>query len=297
VFEDSDYNDVSHRLAANGSYTVLPEWFFVRGQASYTDTIIDPALGYNYGGSGLFNETNLARSRPRWSSRHAPRVPARGGRCAVFVRSRLVSRLPDAPPRRSFAATTTTPRTSARSEPQHGRSRSVTTARAYYEWQASDFETLDPVPLRACRSRARSALVESLRLVGDGGSESDLDEDTTDGGLDTAFWHAGFQWRPDSHTLLDARYGERFFGDSWSCELQRDAAGSRSGLVHRGPGGRDRRLNADFDPAVCRCRIRTTDSRSSRRFRTCARTRLRPSSPPVRARSCASTCTIASASS
>ena len=251
VFEDSDYNDVSHRLAANGSYTVLPEWFFVRGQASYTDTIIDPALGYNYGGSGLFNQTNLAEVA---SAMVEPAMHHQFQHVAVDARYSY-GRVwyldsPDAPPSNFF--------TSYNDDAENQRAYlslstidpdATASARAYYEWQASDFENSIPYRYERVGAELGLGLLESLRLVGDGGLESDLDEDTTDGGLDTAFWHAGFQWRPDSRTLLDARYGERFFGESWSLELQRDTRwiSLRASYIED-PEVETRRLNADFEP-------------------------------------------------
>ena len=54
-------------------------------------------------------------------------------------------------------------------------------------------------------------LVESLRLLADGGAESDLDESTQDGGLDSTYWHVGLLWTPDSRTRVEGRYGDRFF--------------------------------------------------------------------------------------
>jgi hypothetical protein len=251
VFEDEDYNDVSHRLAANGSYTLMPDWFYVRGQASYADTIIDPAFGYNYGGVGLFNETNLAEVATalvepamHHQFQHVT-VDARYSYGRVWYMD-----APEAPASPLFAG--------YNDDSENQRAllslstvdpEALTTMRAYYEWQASDFETSIPYRYERVGGELSVRLVESLRLVGDGGLESDLDEDTTDGGLDVAFWHAGFEWRPDSKTSLDARYGERFFGDSWSVALSRDARWvTITASYIEDPEVETRRLNAEFDP-------------------------------------------------
>jgi hypothetical protein len=251
VFEDADYNDVSHRLAANGSYTLMPDWFYVRGQASYTDTIIDPALGSNYGGVGLFNETNLAEVASALvepAMHHQFRDFAVDARYSYGRVWYLDS--PDAPSSPLFSG--------YNDDSENQRAllsvntvdpEAPTAARAYYEWQASDFDRSIPYRYERVGAELSIRLVESLRLVGDGGLESDLDEDTTDGGLDVAFWHAGFQWRPDSKTSLDARYGERFFGESWSVEFSRDASWlTIKGSYIEDPEVETRRLNADFDP-------------------------------------------------
>ena len=60
AWEDSDYNDISHRLAANGQWLAVPEWLAVRGSASYRDMVIDPTISSNYSGRGLFGPGNLA---------------------------------------------------------------------------------------------------------------------------------------------------------------------------------------------------------------------------------------------
>jgi hypothetical protein len=253
AFEDDDYNDVSHRLAANGSYTLLPDWFFVRGMASYTDTIVDPALGYNYGGSGLFNETNLAEVATAMVEpgmhhefRHVA-VDARYSYGRVWYLDDV-----DAPSSPLFAgydddAENQRLLLSASSvDPD-----AAASMRAFYEWQASDFERSIPYRYERAGAELSLRIVESLRLVADGGQESDLDEDTTDGGLDTTFWHAGFQWRPDLRTTLDARYGERFFGDSWSVDFSRDTRWVTFKVSYiEDPEVETRRLNADFDPGT-----------------------------------------------
>jgi hypothetical protein len=37
----------------------VPDWFALRGQASYSDSVIDPRQGLNYGGIGIFGAGNL----------------------------------------------------------------------------------------------------------------------------------------------------------------------------------------------------------------------------------------------
>ena len=63
----------------------------------------------------------------------------------------------------------------------------------------------------------------SLWLVGDGGQESDLDESTTQGGLDIGFWSAGLRWEPNERSSAEVRYGKRFFGSSYSVKLEHRA--------------------------------------------------------------------------
>jgi uncharacterized protein (PEP-CTERM system associated) len=252
AFEEDAYDDVSHRLAANGSYDLLPDWAFVRGQASYTDTIIDPELGYNYGGSGLFNETNLVETAAasiepglHHEFRHVV-LDARYtyGRVWYLEDDDNVSTSPifagyndDSENQRALLSLSSVDPGAA------------TSLRGFYEWQASDFERSLRYRYERAGAEFTVRLAESLQFVADGGAESDLDEDTTDGGLDTEFWHAGFIWRPDSRTSLDARYGERFFGDSWSASLSRETRWVTIKASYiEDPEVETRRLNQDFDP-------------------------------------------------
>ena len=75
AWEDSDYNDVTHRLAANGEWFAVPEWFAVRGQASYSDTVIDPARGSITEGSE-FSAPATSRRWPRPVSIRSSAIPS-----------------------------------------------------------------------------------------------------------------------------------------------------------------------------------------------------------------------------
>jgi hypothetical protein len=59
------------------------------------------------------------------------------------------------------------------------------------------------------------AINSDLRLVGEYGLETDLTETATDGGLDSSYWMAGVVWEPDERNTLEARVGERFWGNSY----------------------------------------------------------------------------------
>jgi hypothetical protein len=63
----------------------------------------------------------------------------------------------------------------------------------------------------------------TLSLVGGFGWESDLDASTTAGGLDSEYWNAGLRYVPNERTSAEGRYGERFFGSSWSLEVSHRA--------------------------------------------------------------------------
>ena len=94
AFEDEDYDSVSHLLSAHGRYMLVQDLFFVHAQAGYSDSIIDASQGTNYGGTGLFNRSNVEETGRAsiTPSLHAPvrRVPVRR---ELHLRPGLVLRL------------------------------------------------------------------------------------------------------------------------------------------------------------------------------------------------------------
>jgi hypothetical protein len=254
AFEEEDYNSVSHLLSAHGTYMLVQDLFFIDAQAGYGDSIIDAGRSTNYGGTGLFNrqnieETGRASITPRLTKRLGGfRFDASYtyGRVwyldsddvavpdpdAIFVSGRQ-----DSEDQRAYASLGT-------SDPEN-----AATLKAFYEWRDSQFEVSQPYRYERTGLDTSLRVTRTLRLVADGGVESDLTEDTTDGGLDTEFWHAGLRWQPDSRTWIDARYGERFFGDSYSLEARRETRllTLRASYIED-PEVETRRIGIDFDP-------------------------------------------------
>ena len=229
----------------------MPEWFRIHGQATYTDAIIDPSRSYNYGGSGLFDQNNLsevatASISPDLSHefRHF-RLDARYTYGRVWYL--------DAPDRSdqpifSLYQDDSVDQNALVSVSTRDADRGAT-ARAYYEWQDSDFENTVGYRYERAGAEVGLRLTRTLRFVADGGAESDLDESTTDGGLDSSFWHAGLVWRPDERTEVEARYGDRFFGESWSARVSRDTKWVTVRVSYQeDPQVETRRIGINFDP-------------------------------------------------
>jgi hypothetical protein len=253
AFEDDDYNSVSHWLRAHGSYMVLRDLFFIDAQAGYSDSIIDPGVSTNYGGTGLFNRANVAETG---RASITPRLSKQLGRFqfdARYTYGRVwyfESDDVDAPPSSIFVGF------NEDSEDQRAYAslgtadlENAATLRAFYEWRYSTFELSQPFKYERTGLDTSLRLTRTLRLVADGGVESDLTESTVQGGLDAEFWHAGLRWQPDSRTYVDARYGERFFGDSWSLEARRESRMlTLRASYSEDPEVETRRINLGFDP-------------------------------------------------
>ena len=60
AWEESDFDDITHELAANGRWAAVADLFYVDGAAAYFDSVIDPRAGMNSGNAGLLGSGNLA---------------------------------------------------------------------------------------------------------------------------------------------------------------------------------------------------------------------------------------------
>ena len=220
AWEDSSYDDASHRLAANGDYTVVPELLFVRGSASYDDAIVDPARGGNYGGYGIFDRTNIQEFGAASVNPYLQRRFSDFQFDVSYTYGR-VWYLDDVETGSLFLDNQDSiDQTALVSFGSADQDRAFD-FRVFYEWQGSEFERSPDYRYDRAGLELGARLARTLRLVADGGAESDLDVSTEDGGLDSEYWHVGLVWTPDARTVAEARYGQRFFGDSWSLRISR----------------------------------------------------------------------------
>ena len=93
----------------------------------------------------------------------------------------------------------------------------------YYDWQKSEYDNALPYKYERAGLDLGYRVARTLTLLGTFGVESDLDESSTEGGLDSSYWNAGARWEPNERTSAEARYGERFFGSSWLLDVRHRA--------------------------------------------------------------------------
>jgi hypothetical protein len=222
VWDDGDLNDVSHLLAANGRWVAVPDLFSISGDASYGDVVIDGTQGGNFGNMGVFNTSNIteqatASVRPSLQKRFKDFEAALNysygrvwyldeGKGLVVTEVGTVGQ--DSINQTAEASLALVP----------GARR--ISGKAFYTWQDYDFEVSLPYRFERAGVEGGWELTRTLSLVGDVGKESQLDVDTSAGGLDSDFWSAGMRWQPNQRSSAEARYGERFFGSSYSVEVR-----------------------------------------------------------------------------
>jgi hypothetical protein len=87
--------------------------------------------------------------------------------------------------------------------------------RVFYLSDRTEYENFLPYRYDQAGVDLGYAVNSDLRLVGEYGLETDLTETAIDGGLDSSYWMAGAVYEPDERNRLEARVGERFWGDSY----------------------------------------------------------------------------------
>ncbi|MCS6946214.1 MAG: TIGR03016 family PEP-CTERM system-associated outer membrane protein, partial [Steroidobacteraceae bacterium] len=215
-WDEDQYDDLSHRLAANGVWTPLPDWFRVEAQAGYTDTIVDPATALNTAGIPVFDPGNLAEVgtasiKPVFDHRF------RDWRLYAAYSYGRVWYLDD-----SKSRSATSLLVSQDSEDRAARLKfgsidwsAPAAGEIYYEWDRSEFERALPFEYERVGLDGSVRLTRRWAAVGDIGRESDSETEFLRGGLDSTFWSLGFRWTPGRRTSAEARVGKRFFGDSY----------------------------------------------------------------------------------
>ena len=252
AWEESEFDDVTHRLAANGRWNVAADLFRVDGSAGYFDSIIDPAAGANFGGgTGLLGRGNLAETA---TANVTPAFRKRFGD-TEFRASYSYGRvwyidLPDDEPTPGAEGAEDSTDQTARVSFGTAEPDRLVNGRILYEWKRTEFEQSLPYEYERAGAEVGWRVTNSVTLVGDAGLESALDENTTDGGLDDDYWHAGARWEPDDQMTVEARYGQQFFGDSYYVSIERDARFLRLQATYSDePTVESRRIDSgDFTP-------------------------------------------------
>jgi len=224
VWDDSDYDNVSQQGAANGRWIAVPDLFYIDAQGSITDNVISPLLGTNYGGLGLFGADNLTQQAalgvtPTFDRRFGEfnlLAQYSYGRVWYFDEGDNANQV-------GFLAQDDSRNQGAYVSYGNTESGRKLTGDVFYEWQKTDYDNALPYEYEQVGADVAWQFTPSTALVGRFGIESDLEKSTSEGGLDSNFWDVGLRWEPDDRTYAEARYGSRFFGDTYYLNARRTA--------------------------------------------------------------------------
>jgi hypothetical protein len=225
--DNSDFNDQFHQLNGTGNFELAPETLFLDAFARYdqqnintsgrvaydnifqtgnrTDTVVFGASPYHVGRWGTWGES-LVRYQyqgTRFTNTDDTTVNVEDSDTNAISAS-LGS--PLAGRRFSWRTSGSTSRTEFDQAPEFR-----------YDRVALDLGL--PVGLRT-------------RLTGTVGQESDIEEDSSAGGLDANFWFVGVEWNPNELESFEGRVGNRFYGTAYEFNYTRRGARGELGLSY-----------------------------------------------------------------
>jgi len=220
----NELDDTYHQLDGNGNFVLLPESLFLDAFARYDQQNVDTSgrIAFdNLFDTGNRTDTFVYGASPyhvgRWGS---------WGESLVRYQHQAVRYSNTDPGAAAVEDSDTNGVSASLGSPAAARGPSWRLGGSYdrtefeqsreYEYARAALDLGVPVGLRT-------------RLTGTVGQESDVAEDSSQGGLDSSFWYVGFAWAPSELQSLEARVGERFFGTAWELHWRR--RGSRGELT------------------------------------------------------------------
>ena len=222
--DNSDFNDIYHQLDGVADFVLWPESLYLDTFARFDQENVDAAGPVAY--SNLFETNNRTDTLVFGASPY--HVARWGGWAESLLRYDYQTVRYSNTDEGTFAPedSDTNGVTALFGSPSQSRGFSWRTSGSYTRTdfdESPEFEyarvALDvgvPVGLRT-------------RVTATAGQESDVEEDSSAGGLDTGFWYVGLAWEPSELQSLEARVGSRFFGTAWEANWRR--RGSRGELV------------------------------------------------------------------
>ena len=209
-----------HDLYQSGSFygdgAILPGWLYVDAGANAGQSVVNPTAPANAG--LLFPTGNLADET---SGSAAPTLRHTFSWVALdasytwgFVKYKPVGVVDE-------------PVLSSRNESGRFKlsspdPKSTLTWNALYQRQQTEFtQVVAPRWLDEIVQADVGWLVATpLRVLAQGGTETNLTKGVADGGLNAPFWLGGFDWSPDQFTEARLMAGHRFFGPTYQASLR-----------------------------------------------------------------------------
>jgi hypothetical protein len=212
-FDEDDFDSDLHNLGASGRVIAVQELLHVDGSAFYQQQLKDPS-----GSPGFGNFFNSGDLRDAWGWNLMPVVTHDFGYATAYASYRYgrvyytedrIDGVSDDSTNRDLQASLAT------SNPNQ-----PLTWRVFYLSSRTDYVDFDPYRYDQAGAELGWAVGKDFRLVGEYGLESDLTENVQEGGLESSYWNAGVIYEPNDRNRLEARAGERFFGDTYEFRLR-----------------------------------------------------------------------------
>lgn len=212
--DNSDLNEVRHNAALSADFTAVDNWLFLALDGSYFQSLVDPERPANT--DNLFGVGNTSDTA---SGRVTPKLQHRFG--DVELEASYSVGIVDY---RDSSDSTQVLLDDSRNEEAVAQlssadEQALVTWRALYEYQHAEYDISVPFEYERALGELGVRVLPGLRLIGNGGVESDAFDFPADGGLEESFWAAGFDWTRGQRFQLRVLGGKRFFGTSWEALL------------------------------------------------------------------------------
>ena len=225
--EESDRNESLHQLDAVTTTEILKQLFFLDFEAQAFQSLIDPT---NRASTRLINTTGNRTDVERASI--SPHLNYAIGSFAIFnARYRYtVEEFDDEGSRNgNINALSDNDRNRYEFDLINYSLDDRFTWGLHYEYEELDFDDQPKFDFEKYYADIGYRLTNSIRLIGNYGYEdNDFTRDIRTDDPDDEIWEAGFQWSITQRNLIEARVGERFFGDTFNGSWT--YAGKRLGL-------------------------------------------------------------------
>ena len=209
---DSGRNQTYHALAGTGTAELYKEKFFVKADATYSQSIIDAKRPVPFSNVTVTdNLTNVARAdiNPYFVQRLGSWATGTLSYTRGFIDYRDVQ---------GENLTRTNSVARLESIPGHHR----LSWRARYENETVDYDSGILIKYKRAALQLGYALTPKTQFLAEGGRESDIRRDVLQAKLDANFWNAGFRYSSGEAGEFEARYGRRFFGRTYYLNWTRE---------------------------------------------------------------------------
>lgn len=227
-------NEVYNHVAGATTVEILPGHLFLAADSTYGQTVIDP--------SGVFSDTNLLRANNRtsaWITNISPYWFQRLGRVGQATLRYRYGRAEYGSPDVSdytlngvYLNLSGPPSNRLWSYQLSMASQRVERDEVMAGRRGSAIDDDGVTHFDSATLQLGYWLTESLELLGMAGVEDDYHPDGSVDRFGSAIWNVGFRWTSPTNTL-EARYGERAFGSSYSVEATHHAPAFDVTLTYR----------------------------------------------------------------
>ncbi len=216
---DSALNQTYHQANLGATWDAIPQWFSLRTDGAYAQRVVRPERAIDF--NDLFATGNLTDE----TSANATPVFEHDFRGTTLEAAYTLGMVHYAGPFDPTSDLDNSRRHAYRVElrPTDAQPDQQVSWNLGYHSERITYDHTLPYQYDEAIAGLGVPVTRHFILLAEGGAESDLAKDISDGGLDSGFWRAGFRMQTEADTRLEFKIGHRFFGRTYSGLFSRKA--------------------------------------------------------------------------